>query len=63
MMLRSEEVKLLLEKGLARLIKQPILKEIPSESLKKKFEEYRDRLFIEQQQCLTDQRKAQVWVT
>lgn len=60
LLLRPEEAKLLIEKGIGRLIQRPILKETPSESLKKKFEEYREKLFAEQRECLTEQRKLQV---
>jgi hypothetical protein len=60
MLLLPEEAKLLLEKGICQLIQYPELKEIPCESLKKKFEEYRSKLFTEQQDCLIDQRRMQV---
>lgn len=59
-LLLPEEAKLLVETKIARLIKRPILKETPSESLKKKFEEYRNKLFTDQQQCLIDGRRSQV---
>lgn len=62
MLLLPEEAKLLIEKKIARLIQRPILKETPSESLKKKFEEYRYKLYIDQRQCLIDGRRAQVLI-
>ncbi|XP_058789971.1 tRNA-splicing endonuclease subunit Sen34 [Phymastichus coffea] len=60
MLLHPEEAKLLLDKGVVRMIQQPMLRETPTESLKQKFEEYRNKLFIEQQQCLVDQRRTQI---
>lgn len=60
-LLLPEEAKLLVEKGIARLIGKPILKETPTESLRKKFEEYREKLFAEQEACLTEQRRIQVF--
>ncbi|XP_011504396.1 PREDICTED: tRNA-splicing endonuclease subunit Sen34 [Ceratosolen solmsi marchali] len=60
MLLLPEEAKLLLEKGICQLIQHPVLKETPCESLKKKFEEYRSKLYEEQQECLIDQRRIQV---
>ncbi|KAJ8673334.1 hypothetical protein QAD02_004596 [Eretmocerus hayati] len=60
MLLIPEEAKLLVDKGFARLTHQPALKETPTDSLKKKFEEYRNKLYNEQQECLVNQRKAQI---
>lgn len=59
-LLLREEAKLLIEKNIGRLIHRPILKEEPTDSLKDKFEEYRNKLFLEQQDQLVEQRKLQV---
>ncbi|OXU21868.1 hypothetical protein TSAR_005214 [Trichomalopsis sarcophagae] len=59
-LLLPEEAKLLIEKGIGRLVGKPILKETPTESLKKKFEEYREKLFAEQEASMTEQRRIQV---
>ena len=60
MMLLPEEATLLLDKNLARLVSYPCLLEKPSESLKNALEEYRNRLFVEQEECLREARKHQV---
>lgn len=60
MLLLPEEAKLLIEKGIGRLIQRSVLKETPSESLRKKFEEYRSKLYADQQECLIDRRRIQV---
>ena len=60
MVLLPEEAKLLLDNGVARIIQRPILRETPTESLRNKFEEYRHKLYTEQEQCLIEQRKLQV---
>ncbi|XP_076390022.1 tRNA splicing endonuclease subunit 34 [Megachile rotundata] len=60
LLLQSEEVSLLLEKNIARLIQYTCFQNPPSDSLKQAFEEYRNKLFIEQEKCLRDERKKQV---
>ncbi|XP_031846035.1 tRNA splicing endonuclease subunit 34 [Nomia melanderi] len=60
LLLQSEEVSLLLEKNIAQLICYPSLQKPPTESLKLAFEEYRNTLFIEQEECLRNERKKQV---
>lgn len=60
LLLLPEEVTLLLEKNVARLIRCTSLEKPPAESLSKKFEEYKNALFIEQTECLRETRKKQV---
>ncbi|KAL7306504.1 hypothetical protein TKK_0001203 [Trichogramma kaykai] len=60
LLLQPEETKLLLEKNIGHLVSLPILKETPSDSLKKKFENYRNKLYEEQQECLKNQRMTQI---
>ncbi|XP_012276363.1 tRNA-splicing endonuclease subunit Sen34 [Orussus abietinus] len=60
LLLLPEEVTVLLEQKVARLVHYPCLQQIPSESLKKAFEDYRQELFVEQEKCLREQRKQQV---
>jgi hypothetical protein len=62
LLLLSEEVTLLLEKGIAQLIKCTNLDKPPTESLKEKFEEYRNLLFQQQAKCLRENRKRQVFI-
>ncbi|XP_076766290.1 tRNA splicing endonuclease subunit 34 [Xylocopa sonorina] len=60
LLLQPEEVSLLLEKNVARLVRYPRLQEPPSDSLKQVFEEYRNTLYIEQEKCLKREREKQV---
>ena len=60
LLLQPEEVSLLLEKNYVRLVRYPCLQEPPSDSLKQIFEEYRNALYIEQEECLRSERKKQV---
>ncbi|XP_015590203.1 tRNA-splicing endonuclease subunit Sen34 [Cephus cinctus] len=60
MLLLPEEATLLLEKSIARIVSYPHLQKPPTESLKMVFKEYRDRLFIEQEECLRKERKEQI---
>jgi len=60
LLLLPEEVTLLLEKKIACLIECTSLKTQPDESLNQRFQEYRDKLFQEQGNCLKDNRKKQV---
>lgn len=60
MLLQMEEVTLLLEKNVARLVQYPCLKEPPSDSLRQAFEEYRNGLYTEQEKCLRIEREKQV---
>lgn len=60
LLLQPEEVSLLLEKNFVRLVRYPCLQEPPSDSLKQIFEEYRNALYIEQEECLRSERKKQV---
>lgn len=62
LLLLPEEVTLLLEKGIACLVQCTNLNEPASESLKEKFQEYRDTLFLQQAECLRDNRKRQVFI-
>lgn len=62
LLLLPEEITLLLEKKIARLVECTNLKTRPDESLSQKFQEYRDKLFLEQADCLKDNRKRQVIV-
>jgi len=62
LLLLSEEVTLLLEKGIAWLIQCTNLDKPPTESLKEKFEEYRNLLFLQQAKCLRENRKRQVFI-
>ncbi|XP_033329777.2 tRNA splicing endonuclease subunit 34 [Megalopta genalis] len=60
LLLQPEEVSLLLEKNIAQLIYYPCLQKPPTESLKQAFEKYRNTLFVEQEECLRNERKKQV---
>jgi len=60
LLLSSEEVSLLLEKKIACLIECTSLKVPPNESLSQRFQEYREKLFLEQADCLKDNRKKQI---
>lgn len=60
LMLQPEEVSLLLEKNIARLIRYPCLQKPPSDSLRQIFEEYRNSLYVEQEKCLRKERQKQV---
>ncbi|KZC09901.1 PREDICTED: tRNA-splicing endonuclease subunit Sen34 [Dufourea novaeangliae] len=60
LLLQPEEVSLLLEKNFAQLVHFPCLQKPPTESLKQAFEEYRNTLFVEQKECLRNERKKQV---
>ncbi|EGI65192.1 tRNA-splicing endonuclease subunit Sen34 [Acromyrmex echinatior] len=60
LLLLPEEVTLLLEKKIACLVECTNLKTQPDESLNQRFQEYRDKLFLEQGNCLKDNRKKQV---
>lgn len=60
LLLLPEEVNLLLEKEIARLIKCTCLQQPPNESLYEKFQQYRDMLFSQQVECLRENRKKQV---
>ena len=60
LLLLPEEAKLLIEKGIVRLVHYPSIEKKPSESLKNLFNEYREKLYLEQQICLREQRKKQV---
>lgn len=60
LLLLPEEVSLLLEKGIARLVKYSQLQQPPKKSLKDAFEEYRNKLFIEQEKCLIKEKEKQI---
>lgn len=60
LLLLPEEVTLLLEKNIARLVRYASLEKLPNESLSKRFKEYRETLFLEQAECLKESRKRQV---
>ncbi|CAK9795560.1 tRNA-splicing endonuclease subunit Sen34 [Anthophora quadrimaculata] len=60
LLLLPEEVSLLLEKNVARLIRYPSLQDPPSDTLKETFEEYRNTLYVEQEKCLRRERQKQV---
>lgn len=60
LLLLPEEVTLLLEKKIACLVECTSLKTQPNESLSQRFQEYRDKLFLEQVDCLKDNRKKQI---
>jgi len=60
LLLFPEEVTLLLEKKIACLVQCTSLQNPPTESLYKKFQEYRDTLFVQQAECLRENRKKQV---
>lgn len=60
LLLSPEEAKLLIEKGFARLIQYPCIKKKPSETLKKLFHEFREKLYLDQEVCLRKQREKQV---
>lgn len=60
LLLLPEEVSLLIEKQIARVIQYPCMQKIPSDALKKAFETYRDILFTQQEKCLRDERKKQI---
>ncbi|KAL0118432.1 hypothetical protein PUN28_009235 [Cardiocondyla obscurior] len=60
LLLLPEEITLLLEKGIACLVECTSLNIRPDESLSQKFQEYRNKLFLEQADCLKDNRKRQI---
>ncbi|XP_066599815.1 tRNA-splicing endonuclease subunit Sen34 [Prorops nasuta] len=60
LMLLSEEVTLLIEKGIVRVIQCPNLEKYPCDSLKDVFTSYREKLFEEQKSILREERKNQV---
>ncbi|XP_011167367.2 tRNA-splicing endonuclease subunit Sen34 [Solenopsis invicta] len=60
LLLLPEEVTLLLEKKIACLVECKSLKTQPDESLSQRFQEYRDKLFLEQADCLKENRKEQI---
>lgn len=62
LLLLPEEVTLLLEKRIACLIQWSDLEKPPTESLNKKFQEYRNTLFLQQAECLRENRKKQVTI-
>ncbi|XP_015180915.1 PREDICTED: tRNA-splicing endonuclease subunit Sen34 [Polistes dominula] len=60
LLLFPEEVSLLLEKGIARVVKYSHLQYPPSESLKETFDQYREILFKEQEKCLKEEKEKQI---
>ncbi|XP_011867038.1 PREDICTED: tRNA-splicing endonuclease subunit Sen34 [Vollenhovia emeryi] len=60
LLLLPEEVTLLLEKKIARLVEYTGLKAQPDELLSERFREYKEKLFLEQADCLRDNRKRQI---
>lgn len=60
LLLLPEEVTLLLEKNIVCLIQYDSLEKPPTTSLNEKFEEYRNTLFIQQAECLRENRRKQV---
>ncbi|XP_047354583.1 tRNA-splicing endonuclease subunit Sen34 isoform X1 [Vespa velutina] len=60
LLLLPEEVSLLLEKKIARVVKYSHLQYPPSESLKETFDKYREILFMEQEKCLKKEKEKQI---
>lgn len=60
LLLLPEEVTLLLEKNIACLMQCRSLGKLPTVSLNEKFEEYRNILFVQQSECLRENRRKQV---
>lgn len=60
LLLLPEEVSLLLEKGVARVVKYSHLQYPPEESLKEAFDKYRNALFVEQEKCLRKEKEKQI---
>lgn len=60
MVLLPEEATLLLEKKVACLVSYPGLSRSPTSDVKKKFEEYRRAMYLEEVECLKEERKLQV---
>nr|KAF7417345.1 hypothetical protein H0235_011876 [Vespula pensylvanica] len=60
LLLLPEEVSLLLEKKIARVVKYLHLQYPPNESLKETFDKYRQILFMEQERCLKKEKEKQV---
>lgn len=60
LLLLPEEITLLVEKKIAYLVECTSLKAQPDQSLSQRFQEYREKLFLEQADCLKDNRKKQV---
>ncbi|KAL2714349.1 centromere-associated protein E-like isoform X6 [Vespula squamosa] len=60
LLLLPEEVSLLLEKKIARVVKYSHLQYPPSKSLKGTFDKYREILFMEQERCLKKEKEKQV---
>lgn len=59
--LLPEEAKLLMDKGVARLVHYPCMKQKPSDDLEKLFLEFREKLFLEQEVCLRKEKEKQVF--
>lgn len=60
LLLSPDEVTILLEKKIVCLVECTSLEKLPSELLKKKLQEYRDKLFEDQEKCLRENKKKQV---
>lgn len=58
--LLAEEAKLLIDKGIARLVHYPRMEQKPSEDIEKLFLEFREKLFLEQEVCLRKEKEKQV---
>ncbi|XP_021939720.1 tRNA-splicing endonuclease subunit Sen34 [Zootermopsis nevadensis] len=60
MVLLSEEVTLLLEQKVARLVCYPSLQCAPRNDVRQKFQEYRKTMYEQQVECFREERKRQV---
>ncbi|XP_069699872.1 tRNA-splicing endonuclease subunit Sen34 [Periplaneta americana] len=60
LVLLPEEVTLLLERKVARLVSCSFLTKAPTNEIKQKFEEHRKKMYKEQVECFKEERKRQV---
>ncbi|XP_012262301.2 tRNA-splicing endonuclease subunit Sen34 [Athalia rosae] len=60
LLLLAEETTLLIEKNIVRLKSHASMYKKPDDLMRKVFQEYKEKLFIEQEICLREQRKKQI---
>ena len=60
LLLLTEEMQLLKEKGLVRLVEFPCLEKEPVEAVKREYQEYREKNYQEQVELYKEERKTQI---
>lgn len=60
LMILPEEVTILLENKIARLVEYPSLRQKPDDDMRKVFQNFRKKMFKEQEAALKDGKKKQV---